>query len=176
MVTVVNCLPADQLEKMSSSPLVVVETDKNCKFEQMTLMQQISWVQGRPVKCANDLVYGKDQRSKINNVTADYCSKIETDVKKCVLGQKIDCFSKRENKFLTEMMVIALDHVKEMYTTDAMQKWLALFETFGKMSANQKKEVECAFGFGLGSGSGRSSLMVGLFFPLLFLFYVVHKL
>ena len=174
MVTVVNCVPSDQLEKLLSSPLAVVETDKKCKFEQMTLMEQISWVQGRPPKCANDLGYGKDQRSKIN-VTAEYCRKIETDVKKCVLGQKIDCFSERENKFLAEMMVTALDHVKEMYATDAMQKWFALLKAFGKKSANQKKEVECAFGLGLGSGSGRSTLMVGLFFPPLFLFYFVYK-
>ena len=97
-------------------------------------------------------------------------------MKKCVLGQKIDCFSERENKFLAEMILTALDDVKEMYATDAMQKWFALLEAFGKMPANQRKVVECAVGFGIGSGSGRSSLMVGLFFPLLFLFYVVYKL
>ena len=95
----------------------------------------------------------KMEQGKEPEVTPEVCSNIGTGVKECVLKMKIDCFSKRENKVLTEIIGTAFEDAKEVYAMDEVQKGLEK-----KMSANQKKLVECALGSG--SGSGRSSLMV----------------
>ena len=194
-------MSASQLEKFMSrpiSPLEVVETDKKCT------MQQIGGVIGGILPCAmqygyedGEPVYTNTQnglsvvsKPKEPEVTSEVCSNIRAGVKECILNIKVVCFSKRENKFLTEIIGTAFEDVKEIYAMDEVRKGLEK-----DMSANQKKLVECAMESGSGSGSGsgsrsgsgsgsgscsgsgsgRSSLMVGVFLPLLISFFMIEK-
>ena len=161
MTEVLTCVQPSQLEKLMSSPSEVVETDNKCKLEQM--MGVKDEMQTCVMKHVSKMEQGKEPE-----VTPEVCSNIGTGVKECVLKMKIDCFSKRENKVLTEIIGTAFEDAKEVYAMDEVQKGLEK-----KMSANQKKLVECALGSG--SGSGRSSLMVGVFSPLLILFFMINK-
>ena len=161
MAEVLTCVPLSQFEKLMSSPLEVVETDNKCKLEQMM------GVKDEMQTCVMKHI-SKMEQEKEPEVTPEVCSNIGTGVKECVLKMKIDCFSKRENKVLTEIIGTAFEDAKEVYAMDEVQKGLEKM-----MPVNQKKLVECALGSG--SGSGRSSLMVGVFSPLLILFFMINK-
>ena len=131
------CMPDKNMQLIMSSPLEVVETDNKCKMEQML------GVPGKVQTCAMDYGFrmnGEEIGLDGEVVTAELCSKIGTGVEKCVLDLKIDCFSKRENKFLSEIIRIAFAYAKETFgTDDEVQKKL---EQFG-VSDQQKEMIKC---------------------------------
>ena len=169
MAVVLGCVPADQFEKLMSSPMEVVETDNKCKMEEML------GVMGKVQTCAQDYGFKMDNKEKDETdkedeeteITAELCSKIGTGVEKCVLDLKIDCFSKRENAVLSEIMGTAFGDVKELFAMDEVQKMIEK-----DMSANEKELAKCAMG---SSGAGRLSGVFGVLFPLLTFFYVFYK-
>jgi len=176
MAVVLGCVPADQFEKLMSSPMEVVETDNKCKMEQML------GVMGKVQTCAQDYGFKMDNKEKEEEeeedkedeeaeITAELCSKIGTGVEKCALDLKIDCFSKRENAVLSEIMGTAFGDVKELFAMDEVQKMVEK-----DMSANEKELAKCAMGSsGSGSGAGRLSGVFGVLFPLLTFLYVFYK-
>merc|ERR1712013_738560 len=165
MAVVLGCVPADQFEKLMSSPMEVVETDNKCKMEQML------GGMGKGQTCAQDYGFKMDNKEEDEEaeITAELCSKIGTGVEKCALDLKIDCFSKRENAVLSEIMGTAFGDVKELFAMDEVQKMVEK-----DMSANEKELAKCAMGSS-GSGAGRLSEVFDVLFPLLTFLYVFYK-
>ena len=154
-----SCLKAEQLRMMTTmtNPMEVVETDNKCNTMQM--MGEMRKVQ------ACEKIDGFEE-DEIPEITAEICSKIGAGVKKCYLDLKIDCFSKRENAVLAEMIGTAYGDLKDIF---AMEKMQTITE---ELSANEQYALKCA----LGSGSGKSSLMVGVLFPLVICFHMLLKI
>merc|ERR1711970_171930 len=174
VVKLLDCVPAEQVSLMTSQPMdpmTLVETDNNCKIEQ--IMGGLKWtrdcalnygVEKGIIEMKNDLTMIPGPETMITgpktmisgpepvNVTVEVCGKIGTIVDECFLDKKIDCFSKRENKFLSEILRTAFGDLKDIYAMDEVQKMIE-----NDMTTNMKDFVECALDSGSGSDSGSVS-------------------
>merc|ERR1719233_1912970 len=128
-------MTAEQSMGMFFNPQNVVETDKKCSVMQMEREM------GKVQNCTKE-DYGYEFEEDIEpEAMTELCGKILTGVDECVLDHKVDCFSYRENMFLSGTMKAAYSDIREIYAMDEVQKIVDK-----DMTVNQKNLIECALG------------------------------